>query len=108
MYQAHRLAWLYMHGEWPVGDLDHINGDPADNRIANLRIATQSQNNANRRARRGRNKGVYMEKKTGKYKANICVNRKQIYLGRFESAEAAKAAYDKAAAQYFGEYARTG
>src|SRR5687768_770720 len=47
-YSAHRLAWLYVYGEWPAGDLDHINCVRDDNRIANLREATDSQNNANR------------------------------------------------------------
>jgi hypothetical protein len=43
-YKAHRLAWLYVHGEWPGRELDHINCDKSDNRIANLRPATRSQN----------------------------------------------------------------
>lgn len=47
-YRAHRLAWLYFYGEWPSGELDHINGDRDDNRITNLRIVTRVQNLANR------------------------------------------------------------
>ena len=43
-YRAHRLAWLYVYGVWPTLDIDHINGDPSDNRIANLREATPQQN----------------------------------------------------------------
>jgi len=46
---AHRLAWLYMAGAWPSGVIDHMNGDPSDNRWSNLRDVTQAENNANRR-----------------------------------------------------------
>lgn len=49
LYQAHRLAWLYVHGRWPVGVIDHINGDARDNRLANLRDVTQTVNQQNRR-----------------------------------------------------------
>jgi hypothetical protein len=47
-YKAHRLAWLYEYGQYPEGDLDHINGDPSDNRIANLRLTNPSDNNTNK------------------------------------------------------------
>src|SRR5262245_33505102 len=50
-YLAHRLAWLHVHGSWPAGDIDHVNGNPSDNRIVNLRLATRTQNNANSRRR---------------------------------------------------------
>ncbi len=47
MYKAHRLAWFYVHGVWPKEQIDHINGDKADNCIANLRLADFSKNQAN-------------------------------------------------------------
>src|SRR5690554_1482515 len=80
-YYAHRLAWIYVHGEIPEGmHIDHINGDKRDNRIANLRVGTQGQNLQNLRAARSDNKlgmlGVCFDKSRGKYKAYIAVNGK--------------------------------
>ena len=110
-YRAHRLAWLYVHGTWPNGGLDHINRDKADNRIANLRIATDSQNGAN--ARRPRNnksgfKGVYWFKPMRKWRAQIGINGKMQYLGDFDTPKAAHEAYMQAAAAMFGEFAYMG
>jgi hypothetical protein len=51
LYREHRLAWLYMTGEWPTHEIDHINGDRVDNRFCNLREATASENRWNSRKR---------------------------------------------------------
>lgn len=110
-YQVHRLAWLYTYGEWPAGDLDHINGDPLDNRIANLRLATASQNQGNARLRRDNTsgfKGVTYNPDTQKWIAQIKCRGKQHQLGYFASPEEAHAAYINAAKRLYGEFARAG
>lgn len=114
-YLAHRLAWLYMTGNWPVAVIDHIDGDVTNNRWENLRSATQSQNLANsrkQRASRGRPcssplKGVSLCKATERWRADIRVGNKQVWLGRFDSQEEAHAAYVRAAKRAHGDYART-
>lgn len=97
LYAEHRLAWLYMTGEWPAELVDHNNGIHADNRFANLREATKTQNNRNRVAR-----GVRY--RSGQYDARIVVDGKPIYLGVFPTEEAARAAYVKATLHYFGAF----
>lgn len=109
LHMAHRLAWLYVHGEWPPSHIDHINGDPSDNRIANLRLATQSQNGANARLRSDNTsgyKGAYWFKPVKRWMSSICKDGKQVHLGYFDTAEQAHAAYMNAAKEMFGEFAR--
>jgi len=90
-------------------EVDHINHDGLDNRIENLRLATQGQNNANQRVRVGpkssKYKGVYWEQRKGKWRARIWVGGKQHSLGYFLHEEDAAEAYNTAALKYFGEYA---
>ena len=108
-YKAHRLAWLYMTGEWPPHEIDHINLDKSDNRFCNLREATHSQNNANRRTQINNTaglKGVGWHKKAQKWQAQIMVNNKQIYLGCFDCPAAAHFAYIVAADVHHGDFAR--
>lgn len=88
--------------------IDHTNGNPLDNRKENLRLATKSQNGANSKSRGGTSKykGVYWHKANKKWCANIRVNHKKHNLGSFaDEIEAAKA-YDEAAKEHFGEFAR--
>jgi len=108
-FQAHQLAWFYVHAVWPSGPLDHINGDPDDNRISNLRLATHSQNNANRRlmaTSTSGHKGVSWIKRKGKWRAGIQKDGRAIHLGYFEDLDDAARAYEVAATQIFGQFAR--
>ena len=106
-YRLHQLAWLYATGEWPPETVDHKNGKRDDNRLDNLRLATNQQNQSNRGAnhnsRSGR-KGVSYDEKRGKWSAGIMVDGTSIFLGRFDSAEEASRAYERAARQHFGEF----
>lgn len=95
LWLAHRLVWAYVHGEWPRGQIDHINGDRADNRIANLRDVSPSVNRQNMRAATRMNKtgflGVHIQ--DGRYKAAITIDGKRTGLGSFGTGEEAHAAY---------------
>jgi len=106
--KAHRLAWLYVYGEWPKHEIDHINGVRHDNRIANLREATRSQNRFN--VPKGKTntsgyKGVFQEGEGGKWIAKLVHKKKQCWLGRYATPELAALAYDKAAETVFGQFA---
>jgi hypothetical protein len=108
-YLAHRVAWFYVHGEWPHANLDHADLSRSSARLDGLRPATKSQNAAN--SPLGRNntsgaKGVTWERRRQKWKAQIKVNYRNIFLGEFASKDDARAAYAAAAQKYFGEYAR--
>jgi len=108
--RAHRLAWLIMTGSWPEYDVDHINGDRDDNRWCNLRHATRSQNMQNGKLRLNNVsgvKGVAYNKRRKTWHAAIKIDGVNKYLGRYSSPDEAKAAYDKAANDYFGEFARS-
>lgn len=102
-YVSHRLAWIYVYGTPPSGELDHINRDKSDNRIANLREVTRHQNCQNVGATSSNSsgfKGVSWEKTSSKWRARIRVNGVPLSLGCFDSKEAAAEAYRAAAMQY--------
>lgn len=106
---AHRLAWFMSYGEWPASDIDHINGDKRDNRIANLRLASRSENMANTPPPKNNTsgyKGVWLFRRTGRWMAGYRKDGKSVHLGYFDTAEEAVEAHRTAYAKAFGEYAR--
>ena len=111
VYKEHRLAWLYMTGEWPT-HIDHINRDRADNRFSNLRLATQSQNVANRTSwNRYGFKGISPNPrcKTNPWRATIEFQRngKRVFksLGVYKTKEEAHEAYLSALREVHNEFA---
>lgn len=108
-YKAHVLAWVWMTGEWPIPGIDHRDLNRTNNRWVNLRAASQSENGANCKKRATNTsgfKGVCFCKKSGRWIAQIQVNRKCIHLGSHPTPEAAAFAYAKGAQLHFGEFAR--
>ncbi len=108
-FYAHRLAWRYMTGENPPRVIDHVNGDPSDNRWTNLRRATQRQNCGNSRVHKNNAigvKGVSFEASRNKWRAQISRYGKNTLIGRYASVEEARSAYAVAASAVFGEFAR--
>lgn len=94
-YKAHRLAWLYMTGRWPLGEIDHRDGDPSNNKWSNLREVSRGVNQQNlRRAHKDSSTGLLgVVPRDGRFRAVICMNRKRHHLGTYDTPEAAHAAY---------------
>ena len=108
-YKAHRLAWLHFYGEWPSADIDHKDNDPANNRIANLRLATDSQNLGNMKkpiTNKSGKKGVSWHAIAKKWQAHIKIEGTNKYLGLFKTVDDAHAAYCDEASRSRGEFAR--
>lgn len=98
-YYAHRLAWMYVYGFFPKGQIDHIDGNTLNNAISNLRVATQSQNNINKIT-----KGYsYFPKRKKPYMVSICVNNKKKFIGYYASPQEAQEAYINEYALIYGE-----
>jgi hypothetical protein len=106
-YTAHRVAWAIHTGAWPIGEIDHIDGNPSNNRADNLREATRAQNMRNIKSRKGSTSkylGVCYVR--NKWRATITVNEKKIHLGCFSCEVEAAKKYDQVAWENFGRFAR--
>ena len=103
IYYAHRLAWLYVYGQFPTLQIDHINGIPTDNRICNLRDVSITANKRNYKISKANTSGVIgvtWNQQYGKWQAQICVDRKNIILGRFSDFNDAVKAREEASIKY--------
>ena len=109
IYLRHRLAWLYMTGGWPDGEVDHRDTDRSNDKWHNLRIATHSQNQSNVRLQKNNKsgyKGVSFSKRQKKWVAQITINGKQTNLGFYSTPIEAYSVYCEAACKHKREFAR--
>lgn len=108
---AHRLAWLWGHGQWPSDQIDHINGNKTDNRLSNLREATNQQNHFNRGPQKNSTtgvKGVYWFKPNRQWKAQIVISGRSTVLGYFHDFDQAVACRKEAEERLHGDWAHRG
>lgn len=105
-HYEHHLAWLYVHGEYP-DEIDHINGNRADNRIANLRLCTRSQNKFNSETATGASglKGAYLDKRNLQWYSKVQFGGQVKFLGNFNTPEECHEAWKDAVDSYVGEFA---
>jgi len=107
-YKAHVLIWAHRHGEWRPGEVDHINGDRADNRICNLRVCTGSENGYNRALSRNNTSGhtgVWFDARLNKWCARIVKNYRTAWERWFSTVEEAVEARREALTAIAGEFA---
>ena len=111
LYLAHRLAWLYSYGMMPESDIDHIDRNPKNNAIKNLRLCIHSENHQNINIRSSNTSGhcgVFQVRRSKKWIAYICVNQKNISLGTYENIEDAIEARRKGKEKYHAFAANNG
>jgi hypothetical protein len=110
-YASHRIAWLYIYGYIPEKQIDHINGNRVDNRICNLREATNQENQFNRQIQKNNTsgvKGVCWSNQQNKWVARIRANGKRITLGLFDNLELAELVINEARLKYHKQFANHG
>lgn len=107
-YLAHRLAWFYFHGRWPVNEIDHKNLDRLNNSLNNLREATSGQNKANliMSTNTSGYKGVSWSKRAKRWRASMSINNKSICIGHYDNKEDAYAAYCESVSKRYGNFER--
>lgn len=106
-YLAHRLAWLYVHGHFPDRDIDHIDRNPNNNRISNLRLATATQNSGNRNlaiSNKSGYRGVSYNTIARKYYAHATEQGRRYYLGTFDTPQEASEVVEARRKAYYGEF----
>lgn len=110
-YKAHQVVVALTQGEWPLGDVDHIDGDKANNRPSNLRLATRAENVRNVGKLSNNTSGfknVSFDKTKNLWRAGVTVNGKRVYLGRFKKKEDAYNAFCERAEKLHGEFFNRG
>ena len=106
-YILARIIWKLVHGSDPELLVDHINGNPKDNRLSNLRLASRRQNAQNRKSFKGNDAcNVHQVKTTGKWRAKIWENGRQCHIGTFGTREEAVKARRQAEDRIYGEFVR--
>lgn len=111
MYLAHRLAWLLHYGAWPPEEVDHKDGNPNNNAIGNLRLASHSENGCNKKMQPNNTSGVTgvtWHARDKKWQAQIKRNGRMLYLGHFAKLADAVHARQLAEMQLFGSFVRRG
>jgi len=108
LYLAHRLAWFYVSGQWPINEIDHIDRNRSNNRICNLREATHAENMMNKPAYKNSKtgiKGVYWHKQHKKYAATIQTRGVTKHIGLYVSIESAALARKQASQKIHKQFA---